>query len=38
MVSRPRELSLPELQELKRRLEQADAKADRPAPRLLPSA
>jgi hypothetical protein len=37
LVSRPRELSLTEIQELKRSLEVAETQAERPAPRLLPS-
>jgi hypothetical protein len=37
LVSRPRELSLSEIQELKRSLEQAETHAERPVARLLPS-
>jgi hypothetical protein len=37
LVSRPRELSLSEIQELKRSLEQAETQAERSVPRLLPS-
>jgi hypothetical protein len=37
LVSRPRELSLSEIQALKRSLEQAETQGERPSPRLLPS-
>jgi hypothetical protein len=37
LAIRPRELSLPEIQELKRSLEQTETQAERPVARLLPS-
>ena len=37
LVSKPRELSLTEIQELKRSLEAAETQGERPARRLLPS-
>jgi len=38
IVSRPREVSLPEIQELKRKLTHADLEGDAPSRPLLPSA